>query len=91
MSADKQRPTAIKIKSGSNISVRNNTVIGDMDLLDAEDVHNLDAVGNKLITPKNKTPANKKSWDEKPYGKVALTVIAALIVACLVYYFGWGA
>lgn len=47
----RQRPVAIKIKGGKNITIKNNVGIGDMDLIDAENVENLDADKNILITP----------------------------------------
>lgn len=48
---EKQRPTAIKIIGGKNITLTNNVGIGDMDLIHAENVENLDAGGNILINP----------------------------------------
>jgi len=52
-STEKQRPTAIKITGGKNITVRGNVGVGNMDLLDAENVENLDVDKNVLITPKD--------------------------------------
>lgn len=52
-SNEKQRPTAIKIRGGKNITIRGNVGIGDMDLLDVENVENMDADKNILITPKD--------------------------------------
>ncbi len=51
---ERQRPTAIKIKGGKNITIKNNVALGDMDLIDAENVENLDADKNILITPVDK-------------------------------------
>lgn len=89
MGKEKKRPVAIKIKGGSNITVKNNTGIGDMDLLHAEDVHSLDADGNVLVTPENNKTNIDKRWYEKPIGIVSLMVVAGLIVAFAAYYFGW--
>jgi hypothetical protein len=46
-----QRPTAIRIEGGKNITIKNNVGIGDMDLIDAKNVENLDADNNILINP----------------------------------------
>ena len=50
-SNERQRPVAIKIVGGKNITIKNNVGIGDMDLIDAENVENLDADKNILINP----------------------------------------
>lgn len=50
----RNRPTAIHVEGGSNIIIRNNVGIGDMDLIRVKDVENLDAQGNALIDPKSK-------------------------------------
>jgi len=55
MSNERQRPVAIKIKGGKNITIKNNVGIGNMDLIDAENVENLDADKNILITPNDTT------------------------------------
>jgi len=50
---DLKKPTMIKIKNSKNIKVEGNIGVGDMKLLDAEKVENLDAKNNILINPKD--------------------------------------
>lgn len=50
---DKHRPAAIKIKGGKNIIIKDNLVVGDMGLLDAENVENIEVDNNVLIPPED--------------------------------------
>jgi hypothetical protein len=84
----KKRPTAIKITGGKNITIKGNVGVGDMDLLDAENVENMDADKNVLITPHTSSkPKIKNPWYKEYIRGILIAAIAGLIVAAIVLFY----
>lgn len=76
----------IKAKKLKDSIIKRNIIHGKSDLVEAEEIETSDISDNLQIVPNNKP---KKRWYEKPFGIVLLMIIAGLIVAFLVYCFGW--
>ena len=84
----KKRSTAIKITGGKNITIKGNVGIGDIDLLDAEDVENMDVDENVLITPHTSPKFKiKNPWYKEYTSRILIAVIAGLIVATIVIFY----
>ena len=77
----------IKAKKLKDAIIKRNIIHGKSDLVEAEEIETSDISDNLQIVPNNKP--KKKRWYEKPFGIVLLMIIAGLIVAFLVYCFGW--
>jgi len=89
VSDQKKRPTGIHIENCEDITLTNNTGIGDMDFIVAKNSKNIKGSGNKHIIPNQEHYALKKRFFEKPLGHVVLAVVGSVISGGLVYYFGW--
>jgi hypothetical protein len=76
----KQKPTIFKLTNCNNPSVKDNIGIGDVDLLNADNVKNLNAEGNILIAPDNNHVQSDKQWHERAVGKIIIGVIIGLII-----------
>lgn len=86
---DRARPVFIKATNVTNMTMTGNTVRGNADFAELENVTGLVAHGNKHITPDQKSSLPSKRWFEKPLGIVLLAVVGAVLSGGLIYYFGW--
>ncbi|MCK4704194.1 MAG: hypothetical protein KAT90_01825 [Gammaproteobacteria bacterium] len=75
--SDRKRPVGIYIEDCEDVTLENNTGIGDIDLIVAKDSKGIKGHGNKLITP-----SEKSTW-LKP---LTVTVIGGLIVAAIAIF-----
>lgn len=82
---ERRKPIAIKITGGKNIIIRDNVGVGNMNFLDAENVDNLNADRNILITPSTEPkPEQSNPWYKKYLALLYVSIIAPLIVAAIV-------
>lgn len=81
-----ERPTVIKADRLTNSTIRNNVVVGDMDLLHAKSVDGLEASGNVQINPP--AVAKPSSFWHHPITKTVLYVIGVVVAAALIYFLG---
>jgi hypothetical protein len=88
MSEQKKRPTGIYIENCEDITLSNNTGIGDMDLIVAKNSKNIKGSGNRHIIPDQEPALPKKRWFEKPLGILLLGVVASLLSWAVLYYYG---
>jgi len=86
---NRSRPVFLKATNVTGLTMTGNTVKGDADFAELENVTGLVAHGNKHITPNLITSLSNKKWFEKPLGIVLLAVVGAVLSGGLIYYFGW--
>lgn len=85
---DQPKKTAIRIEGGSNIRVENNVALGYDEMLSATNTKNLTAKGNVAAAPPH-TPSHRKRWHESGWFIWVSGIAGSLLVAYLVYLFGW--
>lgn len=88
---DKQTKRPVFIKAGKLISpsIKNNTVTGDVDFLEAESIDGLDASGNVHRTPDSRQAPVEKAWHKKPLGILSIAVLGILIAGAISSYMDW--
>ena len=89
MSEQKTRPTGIHIENCEDVTLSNNTGIGDMDFIVAKNSKGIKGSSNKHIIPNHESVLTNKRWFEKPFGSVLLTVLGSVISGGITYYVGW--
>lgn len=85
------KPAAIKITGGSNITVRDNVSIG-MPVLEATDVNRLDAAGNVAVMPTTEPElyVPKRLFGLPRWGWAFVGAVAASVIAGgLLHWLGW--
>jgi hypothetical protein len=89
MSEQKKRPTGIHIENCEDVTLSNNTGIGDMDFIVVKNSKDIKGSGNQHIISSQERASPNKRWFEKPHGTVFLSVVGAVLSGGLLYYFGW--
>ncbi len=84
----KRGPVAIRVEGGQNIRIDNNTSVG-FPLLDATDVENLSASGNKTFAYDEPAAVARKLWHEHFAVKAIIAIFISVVAAGLIYALGW--
>lgn len=89
MVEQKKRPTGIRIENCDDVTLSNNTGIGDMDFIVVKNSKDIKGSGNQHIISSQERASPNKRWFENPHGIVFLSVVGAVLSGGLLYYFGW--
>lgn len=89
MVEQKKSSIGIRIENCDDVTLSNNTGIGDMDFIVVKNSKDIKASGNQHIISSQESASPNKRWFEKPHGIVFLSVVGAVLSGGLLYYFGW--
>ncbi len=89
MSEQKERPIGIHLENCENVTLTDNTGVGDMDFIVAKNSKNIKGSGNKHIIPNQESDLPNKQWFEKPHGIFLLGLAVTVCGGGILKYLGW--
>jgi hypothetical protein len=86
---NRSRPAFIRAINVTNMTMTGNTVRGNADFAELENITGLVAHDNKHITQDQISASPNKRWFEKPIGIVFLGLVVTVGGGGVLYYLGW--